>query len=179
MREQNGRREINLSLLAEGMPGLTSAWGGVIAEAASVCLEDQGHGIVVELRVEGHFEAAFDVERLEVGSQMRSSHGDRNKATENGAYGISFLVLRSLTGMTVLYQARGDSCFDYFLAREDEALFQAFARLEVSGIRRGREREIRARMRQKRRQTQNLREGEPVLVAVVEFSRPLLRLEAS
>lgn len=150
-----------------------------MAEAASVCLEDQGHGVFVELRVEGHFAATFDVERLVVDSRMKSSHGDRNRATENGAYGISFLVLRSLTGMTVLYQARGDSGFDYFLAREDEALFQTFARLEVSGIRRGREREIRARTRQKQRQTQELREGEPVLVAVVEFSRPLLRLEAS
>lgn len=150
-----------------------------MAEAASVCLEDQGHGVLGELGVEGHFEATFDVERLVVDSQMKRSHGDRNRATENGAYGISFLVLRSLTGMTVLYQARGDSGFDYFLTRQDEALFQAYARLEVSGIRKGSERDIRARTRQKRKQTQESREGEPVLIAVVEFSRPLLRLEAT
>lgn len=179
MEDKNRRRKIALSLLADGMPGLTPSWGGVMAEASSVCLEDRGHGLFVQLDVEGLLEAAFEVERLAVDPRMKSSHRDENRATENGAYGISILVLYSLTGLRVLYQSRVSSGFDYFLAPEDEPLFQAAARLEVSGIRNGTGREIRVRTREKLRQIQRSGIDEPVLVAIVEFSRPRLRLERS
>lgn len=150
-----------------------------MAEASSVCLEDRGHGLFVQLDVEGLLEAGFEVERLAVDSRMKSSHRDENRATENGAYGISILVLYSLTGLRVLHQSRVNSGFDYFLAPEDEPLFQAAARLEVSGIRNGTGREIRVRTREKLRQIQRSGIDEPVLIAIVEFSRPRLRLERS
>jgi hypothetical protein len=181
MEDKSGLRRINLSSLADGMPGLTPSWGGVLAEASSVCLEDRGHGLVAELSVEGRLEATLALERLAVDPRMRRAHQDENRATEHGACGISILTLRSLTGFTVLYQSRGMSGFDYFLSPEDEALFQVAARLEVSGIRNGAERKIRARTREKRAQIQAQiqRSGidEPFLIAIVEFSRPLLRLE--
>src|SRR3954467_4536927 len=71
MRETTGRRTISLSSLLEGMPGLTPAFGGSLAEAAAVCLEEQGHGVVVALTVEGHFDEAFALERSLVDEQMR------------------------------------------------------------------------------------------------------------
>jgi hypothetical protein len=177
MEDKSGLRRITLSSLEDGMPGLTPSWGGVLAEASSVCLEDRGHGLVVELSVEGRLETTLALERLAVDPRMRRAHQDENRATEHGACGISILALRSLTGFTVLYQSRGKSGFDYFLGPEDEALFQVAARLEVSGIRNGTGRKIRARTREKLAQIQRAGIDEPVLIAIVEFSRPRLRLE--
>ena len=59
MRETTGRRKLNLSSLRDGMPGLTPALGGSLAEAAAVCLEEQGHGVVVALTVERHSSPAL------------------------------------------------------------------------------------------------------------------------
>ncbi len=36
--------EISLVSLAKGLGSLTAACGALVAEAAAVCLEDQGHG---------------------------------------------------------------------------------------------------------------------------------------
>jgi len=44
--------EIALDSLAKGLGNLTAAWGALMAEAASVCLEDQGHGLFTDLRIE-------------------------------------------------------------------------------------------------------------------------------
>lgn len=104
------------------------------------------------------------------------SHNDQERATENGACGIALLALRELTGLTVLLQSRRGSGFDFWLGPETGFLFQAGVRLEVSGIRRGDEPVIRRRLRSKLRQTERSRHLAPAYVAVVEFSRPALRV---
>jgi hypothetical protein len=121
------------------MPGLTPAWGAVLAEAASVCLESQGHGLVVGLAVEGEFAERLLLERLRISEQMRNAYR---------------------------YEAEG----------EDQ--FQESVLLEISGIRRGTERTIRGRVREKiiQMQTHSPLSTERGLVAIVEFSRPLLRV---
>jgi len=169
-------RELFLSSLTEGMPGLTPAYGAVLAEAASVCLEEQGHGPSTGLRVDGDFLAAFSLYRLTVNEQMRLSHNDAEKATENGACGVALLAVRDLTGRSVLLQSRKGTGFDYWLGSPDGFLFQGAARLEVSGIRRGKEGSIRERARRKMEQTERSRALAPVWIAVVEFSGPRLRL---
>jgi hypothetical protein len=165
-----------LSSLAEGMPGLTPAYGAVLAEAASVCLEEQGHGLSTGLRVEGDFLAAFPLHRLTADEQMRRSHNDAEKATENGACGIAILAVRDLTGLGVLLQSRRGMGFDYWLSPQEDFLFQSALRLEVSGIRRGKEGSIRERVRRKMKQTERSGDLAPALIAVVEFSGPRLRL---
>jgi hypothetical protein len=168
--------DLRLASLAEGMTGLTPAYGTVLAEAASVCLEDQGHGVSTGLRVEGDFHAALILHRLTVDAQMRRSHGDLEKATENGACAVAILAVRHLTGLTVLRQSRRGLGFDYWLGPEGGFLFQGAARLEVSGIRKGGERSIRERVRRKIEQAGRSTGLAPALIAVVEFSGSLLRL---
>jgi hypothetical protein len=162
----------------DGMPGLTPAWGAVLAEAASVCLESQGHPVQVELKVDGSFEETFVLERLRVIEQMRNAHRHEERATENGAYGVALLAVCRLTEKTVVLQSWQGTGFDYWLAPEGEDQFQESVLLEISGIRRGTEGAIRRRVREKivQMQTHSPVGMERGLIAIVELSRPLLRV---
>jgi hypothetical protein len=160
----------------DGMPGLTPAWGTVMAEAASVCLESQGHPIQVELRVDGFFEETFVLERLGVNRQMALSHQDEEEATELGACGIAILAVQSLTDLVVLHRSRRGTGFDYWLSREWDSLLEHGERLEVSGIRKGSATAIKVRIVEKMRQIQRFRTTSPGWVSIVEFGRPLLHL---
>lgn len=176
MQDQNGRRTLNLSSLKEGMPGLSPAWGSVLAEAAAVCLEEQGHGEITVLHVDGSFEETFLLERPGIDEQIRSAHLDEREATEKGACGVALLTVRHLTGQVVFWRSRKGTGFDYWVAPEGSASIQTGERLEVSGIRRGSENLLRARVAEKTRQTQRFQTASPALIAVAEFSRPGLRL---
>jgi hypothetical protein len=176
MPDQNGRVTLRLSSLRQGMPGLSPAWGSVLAESAAVCLEDQGHGMVSVLSVDGSFEETFLLERSVVDQQIRSSHLDEQEATEKGACGVALLVVRHLTGNVVLWRSRKGTGFDYWIAPEESASIQSGERLEVSGIRRGSEALVRARVTEKVRQAQRFQTAGPALIAVAEFSQPRLRL---
>jgi glycerol kinase len=160
----------------DGMPGLTPAWGEVLAEAASVCLAKQGHAIRTVLKVDGTFEESFLLERLSVSLQMTLSHRNEEEATELGACGVAILAVRSLTDLVVLHRSRKGTGFDYWLSSEEDFLLQRGVRLEVSGIRKGTEAAIKGRTSEKMKQTQRFRTESPAWIAVVEFSRPLLRL---
>jgi hypothetical protein len=168
--------EISLASLAKGQGNLTPACGAMMAEAAAVCLEDQGHGLSVSLSIEGDFTEVVTLYREPVDERARWSHNDTERATENGAYGVSLLALQELTGLTVLLQSRRGSGFDFWLGPDSGFLFQAGIRLEVSGIRRGDETSIRRRLRSKIRQTEQSQQLAPAYVAVVEFSQPVLRV---
>jgi hypothetical protein len=177
MAETLEHRRLVLASLKDGMPGLTLFSGGVMAEAASVCLEDQGHGIVTSLGVEGHLKEVVQVEREATSTQMKNSHRDAERATENGAYGVAILTVNALTGLTVLKQSTRRTGVDYWLAPQGARFFQTATRLEVSGIRRGDESTLQARVRQKVVQVERWRrDRNPALIAVVEFSRPVLRI---
>jgi hypothetical protein len=160
------------------MPGLTPAWGAVMAEAASVCLESQGHGLMVGLAVEGEFTEQLVLERLRISEQMRNAYRHDERTTENGAYGVALLAVCRLMERTVILQSWQSTGFDYFLAPEGEDQFQESILLEISGIRRGMEGTIRGRVREKivQMQTHSPFPVERGLIAIVEFSRPLLRV---
>jgi len=175
MQETNSRRTLRLSSLTDGMPGLTPALGGSLAEAAAVCLEEQGHGTVVSLTVEGHFEEVLALERAPVDEQMRNSHRHEETATENGACGIAIAAVCEMTGLTVLRQSSRWTGVDYWLGPKEAELFQDSLVLEVSGIRKGGDHSIRGRVRQKAVQMKKWGLEPPGLVAVVEFSRPVMR----
>jgi hypothetical protein len=160
----------------DGMPGLTPAWGAVLAEAASVCLESQAQPVQVKLKVDGFFEETFVLERLEVSRQMALSHQDEEEATELGACGIAILAVRNLMELVVLHRSRKGTGYDYWLGPERDPLLQHGERLEVSGIRNGSEAAVKVRIAEKMKQIQRFRNASPGWIGIVEFSRPLLRL---
>ncbi|MCX6366745.1 MAG: hypothetical protein NTX57_08550 [Armatimonadetes bacterium] len=171
-------RELILTYLRGGMPALTPASGERLAEAASHCLDEQGHELRVVLAVAGNHTESFVLERLPVDEVIRRTYNDPEEATEEGACAIAILLARELTGWSVVRRARRGTGFDYYLGSDQALDFQA--RLEVSGIRQGTQAQIEARVRQKRAQTT---QSDSTLghlsayVIVVEFSRPEARIE--
>jgi len=163
-----------LMRLGEGCPALTPDCGRSLAEAAAVCLEDQGHGSGIRLIVVGEYEGSFSIVRPVVTDQMRRCYNDPDEATENGACGVAILLVQELAGLTVVERSRRGTGFDYWLGPEEWYPFQNQARLEVSGIRTGSSGDIKARVKQKLQQTQQSDALLlPAYVVVVEFSRPM------
>lgn len=82
-----------------------------------------------------------------------------------------------LTDLTIIERSRKGTGFDYWLGNQDSTAilpFQHMARLEVSGIRKGNQSQINARVKQKTEQTgASDAEGLPAYIIVVEFSRPI------
>jgi hypothetical protein len=144
-----------------------------MAEAGSVCLEEEGHSQTATLHVDGDFDHDLLLHRLEVDERMRRSHRFEPTATEKGACGVAVLMIHELTDYTVVEEAARGTHFDYWLGRPGSFLFQDAARLEVSGIRRGDASDVRARVRTKERQIGRSTEPLPGFVVVVEFGRPL------
>lgn len=156
------------------MPALSAHEGGSLAEAASICLEASAHISPVALLVRGDYNQTISLKFLPVNDQMRRTHGDPDVATERGACAIAILLLSALREYTLVQRSYKGTGVDYFLGRKDDFLFQNSARLEVSGIRRGSEAEIRRRMRVKLEQTERSDASQlPAIIVIIEFSRPL------
>jgi hypothetical protein len=172
-------RNLVLECLKDGIPAITSDFGGTLAQAGAVCFESANHQNGIELDVsvsseDRSFEVKYKVYWPDVTDQMRRCYGDLEVTTELGAYGVAFLLILSLTDYTVVERSRKGTGFDYWLGRKDDVLFQKSARLEVSGIRKGDINTIKARVNTKLNQVKrsdNLRL--PVYIVVVEFSNPL------
>ncbi|MEK7395445.1 MAG: hypothetical protein AAB116_00775 [Candidatus Poribacteria bacterium] len=172
-----------LDKLKNGIPAITSDFGGVLAETGAICFESVNHKNGVELNVsvsseDGSFDVKCPVFWQDVTDQMRSCYGDLEFTTEHGAYGVAILLILSLTDYTVIERSRKGTGFDYWLGRKDDVLFQKSARLEVSGIRNGDidaiRAKVRARVKTKLNQVRRSDElGLPAFIVVVEFSNPL------
>ena len=97
---------------------------------------------------------------------------DLEEATQHGAYAVAILLVRALTGYTVIERSRKGTGFDWWLGTEDN-LFQGKARLEVSGILHGTTRRINGRIKARVGQTtQSDNLALPAYVVVVEFGTP-------
>lgn len=97
---------------------------------------------------------------------------------EHGACGIAVLLVDSLTEYTVVERSQKGTGIDYWLGKKgaNEPLFQAKARLEISGIRQGGEKDIETRVRRKETQIAPSDGSLPGIIVVVEFSAPRARM---
>ncbi len=176
-----GTARFQLTTLAKGtMPGLSSAYGAQLAQAAAVCLENREHTSGVTLHLFGLKVAECLMEWPPVDDRARRSHADLQEATERGAYGIAILIVCDFTGMVVVERSAKGLGFDYWLGHEDDdELFVGKARLEVSGILSGSRSQTQARVRQKKEQMKPSDRLAPGYVAVVEFGTPIACVEAT
>lgn len=174
------RKVMSLATLADGMPGLNTASGQVLAEAAAVCLEDRKHPSGVRLRRAGLMHKDLHIEWSPVDEQCRRSHADMQEATERGACGLAILVVREATGMVVVERSKKGTGFDYWLGEKDyDGLpFEGVARLEVSGILSGTKTQVDSRITQKKGQMKPTDHLAPGFVAVVEFGTPIACVES-
>jgi hypothetical protein len=162
--------------LESGIPALTQALGRVHAEAAAVCLENQGHQEPVRLTVRKIDTPQYDLRWPALTGAMRRAYEDLERATELGAYGVAILLIKDQTGLTAIRQSRKGTGFDYWLGpdgADDQLVFQDAARLEVSGILSGTDSQFLTRVKQKLKQTEaSDSTGLTAYACVVEFSRP-------
>jgi len=126
------------------------------------------------LQVTGSYADRFLVIRNEVTDQIRASHGDTERATENGAYGVSILVVANLTKLEVIRQSRRGNGFDYALAPIGSFLFREVVRLEITGVRHGDGAEIARRVKERRVRFKKFYGPAipPAIIVVIEFSQP-------
>lgn len=165
---------LDLNELCNGMPGITPEIGATLAQAAGVCFQDQ-HVLGVEMQV-GGLKQTVQVYWPESGEQARRAWNDEQVATEHGACGVAVLLVKTFTQYTVIERSRKGTGFDYWLGdqQQEETLpFDQKARLEVSGIRKGTEQQVKSRVQTKLKQT-SPSDGLklPAYVAVVEFGKP-------
>ncbi len=170
--------ELRLDELGEGTPGITAEWGGYLAQAAAVCLEEQYHRCGVEMQMDGDYERTFSISWGPVTDQIRRCLGDEEEATENGAYAIAALSITRITDLVVVHRSAKGGGFDFWLGsvEDSDTLFQGKARLEVSGIRKGTEATIRKRVREKVDQTRTSDGSSEAYINVVEFGAPRSRM---
>ena len=144
---------LNLNDLSAGnIPAITPAIGAALAEAGAVCLESRGHGPGVRLTVRGYRDGGYTLDWQPVSLQARDlAYNEAERATEVGALGIAILVAQAETGYAVMEPSRRGTGFDYWLGETSDDGILYTAGLEVSGIRRGDETLIRARVREKLR----------------------------
>lgn len=164
---------IDLSKLGEGLPAITPAFGQVLAEAGGVCLESQGHSQGDALEVTGDRSKRYSLAWPPVTEQALRCWNDAEVATEHGAVGVAVLLAKKEIGYAVVERSRKGTGFDYWMGDDTEVPFQNKARLEISGIRSGDDRDVRARVRQKLKQTNPSDGALPAYVVVVEFGAPL------
>ncbi len=170
--------EINLKELETNQHHfLTSAAGVNFAHAASVCLESRQHALKVDMIGEGDYsKKTYKVTRYDVTDQMKRTWNDEEYATEQGAYGVAFLVASKEMQAKAIEKSRKRTGIDYWLGNEDGFLFQNKVRLEVSGIRTGTDLQFNNRYSEKMEQSKKSDYTKlPAFVVIVEFDRPRVR----
>lgn len=166
---------LDLNDLGQGLPAITPDFGMGLAQAGGVCLESQNHEQGVQLSVQGYSNNSYSLTWPAINDQTRRCWNDPKEATEFGAMGIAVLLAQKEIGYTVIERSRIGTGFDYWLGEESN-LFQK-ARLEISGILRGSNRDVKARIKQKLKQTNRSDGSLPAYVIVVEFGHPLAEVQ--
>lgn len=170
--------ELDLRELGQGnISAITPAIGNLLAEAAAVCLESQGHTQEVILDVDGNIHARYSLKwRMLAGEKVDTAWNDADYATEHGAAAIAIMLAKQVIGYDVIERSRRGTGIDYWLGEASDVTYQSKARLEVSGIRRGDNVDIQRRLTIKLAQTMRsdtMRGGLPVYVVIIEFSKPV------
>ena len=175
---------LDLNELKAGIPAITPVWGSALAEAASVCLETQGHRQGVRLIVTGLIVKDVALSWPATSDQTFRTWADLQEATQFGATAIAVLLAKKEIGYTVIERAVKGTGIDYWLGYEtDGPPFQSKARLEVSGILNARESYgsvesgIAKRVGEKIKQSQTSAGSLPAYIIVVEFGRPIAEVQ--
>lgn len=171
-----GDQNLNLAELDQGMPGITPAFGKGLAEATSVCFEDQKHSAPTTLLIDGSLSGSALVAWEPPSNQAKNCWNDVEVTTEHAAYGLAFLILKRMRGFEVIQRSRKGPGFDYWIGDTAPYPFQDMTRLEVSGIRSGDTNKIKTRVEKKLKQTNPSDGCYPATIVVVEFSKPIAKV---
>ena len=177
-------RKLHIDKLKGGISGISPTYGAFLAEAIAVCLDAAGHKSSIVLKVEGDFEAEFELEwQQKIGAAELSSWRDLKEATEYAAMGLAVLLLSALTFYGVFQRNEQGEDADFTmqkLSNPSVALIEIIdkAYLEVSGIfSESLTNTLNMRISTKTKGLEKrVKPSPPVFVAVVEFSIPKAKI---
>jgi hypothetical protein len=173
---------LNFDSLSTGQLGVSAAYGSFLSEAASYCLNFNRHPNPVLLSVTGDFSASASFHWSDVDESHSRTYSDLQEATEYGAYGVALVIAVKITGIPFVERSAKETGIDYWLGdgADERGIFQRTARLEVSGILRGNDKQITARLKTKIIQTKRSDQTLlPAYAIIVEFAEPTARLTRS
>ena len=171
----DGVRDLPIHHMNRRHPGLTQAVAGALMEAACVSL-DRHHEPprVFEIHEDAQDSVSTRVDWTPANNRQRAAWNNRNDATEQGACLCAIAAVELTRNLLAVSRAETLTGADYYLSL-DEGLpsepedLENCIRLEVSGLDRGQEGNLRSRLRRKRQQLTAGQSNLPGLVAVVGF----------
>lgn len=167
-------KNLNLHILEDGSStGLSTRYGGFLAEGASVCLAHFNHPKKVKFPVTGSIMEDYNLTRIETNELSQSSFGDMEEAVEFGAMGIAIALINDQKGFVVKRSWKGTG-FDFWAGEYSKnSRFLKKLRVEISGDLEGTDGELNSRLKQKLEQTeQSGKSKSPACAVIVEFSNP-------
>ncbi len=165
---------IDLAAFSAGTRKLSPAVAHAHAEAAAVCLELEGH--VSGVRMVGDVDGV-PIIWADLDPRAVDSHGDLQRATEEGAVAIAIIIVKNRYGYDTVRQARKGPGFDWYLQRgTPEDPFDGAACLEVSGLLDDTPEALSHRLRRKLKQIRAGGAGLPGFAVVVGFASPAVRV---
>ena len=172
---------IDLKEISNGFPGLSQVSGQHLFESCVVCLTRQNHsntGTTLEIKGDSSINSTLVWDNV-FDDQLDRTWKDQFYATEHGAVCIAILLALKLTDYTIVEKSARKNGFDYWLGKKDDILFQKKARLEISGIFNGSEKDINKRYNVKVKQTEQSDALKiPAYIGIVEFSKPIANFGA-
>jgi hypothetical protein len=161
--------------LSQRHEGLTQAISDFYAEAARVCL-DRHHTSPTVLAI--HSPAHQDASAVWPAADDRTKNAWANEidATEAGACGLALAAVEVSHGRVAIHRAETRTGADYYLAdaEDDSDDLENAVRLEISGIDRGDEADVKQRLRAKVKQALEGNSNLPAMAAVVAFRARLV-----
>jgi len=149
-------------------PGFYEPLCRAYADAAAICLsESHTSPIEIEIRREGS-SCLRELAWAEPLPDALASWGNSHEATEQGACSVGLATVETELGMVALSRAETRTGADFYVGPPGQSLERAH-RLEISGTKTGRLRDLYSRLRQKIRQTRRGLSRQPALACVVGF----------
>lgn len=168
-----------LHLLHQRHPGLYQPLCEVYADAAVLCFREH-HQPPVDILVErGPRTSRWTLAYPEPTHGALPSMNNEEDRTRDGAYSVALSVVEGELGLLAVSRAESRTGADWYCAplgtSSDD--FEAASKLEVSGVNRGDQGEIRRRLTEKVRQVVSRPPNLPAIACVVGFKERLVLLE--
>lgn len=149
--------------------GLTEPVCLSFAEAAAVAL-DRHHAPPADFNVTAEDGPGLRALAWTVSSaRARAAWNNTDDATRDGAYAIAAAAVEAEMGLFAIGRADTRTGADYYFAPAQAADLETAVRVEVSGVDRGGEGEVKARLKRKLKQAQAGKSDLPAAACIVAF----------
>jgi len=118
--------KLEIASLADGIPVIDEEAVGFYKLNCMACFQNQGHASGVELKVTyQNIAQTFQTNKTfavcwsgEMTNQQQKNYADLQRATDHASCAIALLVIREMTVLTAIEQARIGTSVDYYLMQK-------------------------------------------------------------